>query len=100
MYLQVFVLISTDAILRTIPDYILDYNNIMVAKVDFSRLVINSSASKLWASGAVTSTGFYQNNISNVLRIVLLLKFGGIYLDSDVISVKSLPRDEPQGRSV
>ena len=60
-------------------------------QVDFRKLVANTSASKLWGTGAVTKTGHYLNNISNVLRIVLLLNFGGIYLDSDVISVRPLP---------
>ena len=68
------MLLSSDSILATVPDYILSYQNIIFAKINFTQLVSNTTASKLWASGAVTRTGFYHNNISNVLRIVLLLK--------------------------
>ena len=32
--------------------------------------------------------------MSNILRIVLLLKFGGTYFDSDVISIRQLPIDK------
>ena len=95
------MLLSSDSILATVPDYILSYQNIIFSKINFTQLVSNTTASTFWASGAVTSTGFYHNNISNVLRIVLLLKFGGVYFDSDVISVTSLPQNEQQqGRSV
>ena len=78
------------------PDFISRYKNIIFAKVNFSQLVKNTSLSdsKLWDSGAITRSGFYHNNISNVLRILLLLKFGGVYLDSDVISIQQLPRDQ------
>ena len=80
------------------PDFISTYKNIIFAKVNFSQLVADTSSSKLWESGTITSTGFYHNNISDVLRIVLLLKFGGVYFDSDVISIQQVPRD--QGKSV
>ena len=91
---QVYVLISNDSNLATVPEYISSYKNIIFAKVNFSKLVNNTSPSKLWKSGAITRSGFYLNNISNVLRILLLLKFGGVYLDSDVISIQQLPRDQ------
>ena len=80
------------------PDFIYTYKNIIFARVNFSQLVADTPSSKLWESGAITRTGFYRNNISNVLRIVLLLKFGGVYFDSDVISIQQVPRD--QGKSV
>ena len=79
------------------PDFIHAYENITFAKVSFSPLVADTSTSKLWESGAITRKGFFHNNISNVLRIVLLLKFGGVYFDSDVISIQRVPRD--QGKS-
>ena len=87
-----------DSILATVPGYISTYKNIIFAKDNFSKLVADTTVSKLWKSGAITSTGFYLNNISNVLRIVLLLKFGGVYFDSDVISIQQVPPD--QGKSV
>ena len=91
---QVFVLISIDSILATVPEYISSYKNIIFVKVNFSKLVNNTSPSKLWESGAITRSGYYHTNISDVLRILLLLKFGGVYLDSDVISIHQLPRDQ------
>ena len=97
------MLISTDSNLAIIPDYISTYHkNIIFIKVNFSRLIAKTWIAKLWESGVITGTGFYHNNMSNVLRIVLLLKFGGVYLDSDVISVKPVPQTQngQQGCSV
>ena len=37
---------------------------------------------------------YFLNNVSNVLRIVMLLRFGGLYFDSDVISLKPVPDAE------
>ena len=61
-------------------------------QVDFKQLVANTPTSELWGTGAVTKKRHYLNNISNMLRIVLLLNFGGVYLDSDVITVRPIPR--------
>ena len=93
------MLISTNSTLATIPEYISTcHKNIIIVKVNFSRLIADTWITKLWESGVITGTRFYLNDISNVLRIVLLLKFGGVYLDSDVISVKPVP--QTQGWSV
>ena len=79
-----------------IEKYVIIYR---LFQVDFKKLVADTSASKLWGTGAVTKTGHFLNNISNVLRIVLLLNFGGIYLDSDVISLRPMP-DKVNGRNI
>ena len=114
---QVSIVLSQDSKVTTVPDYRFQYKNIFFTKVDlsftqthvassffphslfqadFNKLVANTSVSKIWGTGAVTKTGYYLNNISNVLRIILLVNFGGIYFDSDVISVKSLPHEEQE----
>ena len=94
---QIFVLVSTGSNLNNVPNYIHTYKNITFVKVNFSQLVADTPSSKLWKSGAITSTGYYLVNISDVIRIVLLLKFGGVYFDSDVISIQKVPWD--QGKS-
>ena len=99
-----------DSMVNQVPDYSLQYDNIIFTKVnftdfvfmksmnytslqvDFKQLIANTPASKLWGTGAVTKIGHYLTNISDLLRIVLLLNFGGVYLDSDVISVRPIPR--------
>ena len=92
-------MISHESILSTVPQYFERYKNVIFAKVDLAGLVARTHVAKMWARGHVSGRGFSLNNMSNVLRIVLLLKFGGTYFDSDVISVRQLPQDK-QGYDV
>ena len=85
---------STKSMLVNVPGFFGEYKNVVFAKVDFGRFVANTSAAKVWSTGAITKVGYFLNNISNVLRIVLLLRFGGVYFDSDVISAKPVPDNE------
>ena len=91
LLLQILVLISASSLLNNVPPYLKEqYKNLFFVRVNMTSLVDGTPASKLWSTKAITD-GYYLNNISNVLRIVILLRFGGIYFDSDVISVKSVP---------
>ena len=92
-FYQVIIMISTESrINNTIPSYFMNFPNVVFARVNFTDLVARTSASKLWTNGTITKTGHFLNNISNILRTILLLCFGGVYFDSDVISVKQVPR--------
>ena len=77
------------------PQYFTKYENVIFAKADFSKLIAGTHVEEMWES-QISGRGFSLNNMSNVLRIVLLLKFGGTYFDSDVISVRPLPEDEQE----
>eukprot|EP00948_MAST-09A_sp_MAST-9A-sp1_P002903 g2903.t1 len=43
-----------------------------------------------FASELQNYTGFHVNNLSDILRLIMLYEGGGTYLDTDVISLKSL----------
>lgn len=45
----------------------------------------------LWRSGQLTSSRFYLSHCSDMLRFLLIHKFGGIYFDQDVLSLKPIP---------
>ena len=86
-------MISTESrINSTIPSYFMKFPNVVFARVNFTDLVAKTSASELWMNGTITKTGHFLTNISDVLRTILLLRFGGVYFDSDVISIKQVPR--------
>ena len=70
----------------------MDFPNVALARVNFTDLVAGTAASKLWTNGTITKTGYFLENMSDVLRNIVLLRFGGVYLDTDVISVKQVPR--------
>ena len=55
--------------LESVPEYFEDrFKNIIFARVDFAELVANTPLALIWSKGAITTTGFYLNNISDVLR--------------------------------
>ena len=89
-------MVSTKSRIKSIPAYLMEFPNVAFARVNFTDLVAKvagTSALKLWTNGTITKTGYYiLENMSDVLRIIVLLHFGGVYLDTDVISEKQVPR--------
>ena len=67
-------------------DYVKDKTNLLVCNVgDLNERMFVDTPLYNW-----TCTGdFCQNNNSNALRLALLYKFGGTYLDMDIISMRS-----------
>ena len=89
-------MVSTKSRIKSIPAYFMEFPNVALARVNFTDLVAKvagTSALKLWTNGTITKTGYYVlENMADVLRIIVLLHFGGVYLDTDVISEKQVPR--------
>ena len=67
--------------------------NVILVRVDYAEMVENTPLAEIWSKGAITTIGFYLNNISDALRVIVLWRFGGTYLDSDIISVKPVPHE-------
>ncbi len=57
-------------------------------KIMLSKIINQGIWSTPWLN---KRSQFYLNQISNVVRIAMLHKLGGAYLDSDIISRSSLP---------
>ena len=92
---QVIIMISTKSRIKSIPAYFMDFPNVALARFNYTELidlVAENLASKLWTNGTITKTGNFLEDMSDVLRTIVLLHFGGDYFDTDVISVKQAPR--------
>ena len=65
--------------------YSLFFWNIQIALYDiwFSNFI----------SGRITNSRFYLSHCSDMLRFLLVYKFGGVYFDQDIISLKRIPDD-------
>ena len=50
-----------------------------------------SPLASLWASGLVEASLWPVSHTSDLVRYALLAQFGGVWLDTDVISIKPLP---------
>ena len=49
---------------------------------------------RLWQEDKVQTSDFVISHLSDVLRYALIFKFGGTYVDTDVIFLKPLPKEE------
>ena len=86
--------------MESAPEYFDErFKNVIFARVVFAEFVKNTPLAEIWYKGGITTTAFYLNNISDVLRVIVLWRFGGTYLDSDIISVKPVP-SEHQGNEL
>ena len=84
------ILINIDSRLQSLPNYLVGhYKNIVLTRADFANLVNNTPLAKIFQKSSHTK--YFLNNISDIIRVVLLWQFGGTYLDSDVISLKPVP---------
>ena len=71
--------------LKYVPAYFDEnYKNVVFAGVNFTKLLANTSEYKM-------IDGQDDKGIGDVLRIVLLFRFGGIFFNGDVISVRPVP---------
>ena len=57
--------------------------------MDAQEFVENSEAKNLWHK--VQSSKYYISHLSDILRVLILRQFGGIYLDLDALIIKPLP---------
>ena len=67
------------------------YPNLHFRHVDAHTFVSDSELRGLWEEGIIQRSKFFVSHFSDVMRFLLLHKFGGTYLDMDQIVLKSLP---------
>ncbi|XP_060666538.1 lactosylceramide 4-alpha-galactosyltransferase-like isoform X1 [Drosophila nasuta] len=72
-----------------IMDVILSYRNIRLRRVNLWRFGEDTPLEDWMWQEELFSARFLMNNISNLLRLLCLYHFGGIYMDLDVIVLRS-----------
>ena len=68
------------------------YPNIVAQFVDLDTLMLTSPLAQLWQSGEVHASPHPVSHLSDLLRYLLLHRWGGVYLDTDVILLQTLPK--------
>jgi lactosylceramide 4-alpha-galactosyltransferase len=71
------------------------YQNIHINYLHIPTLISESTLEKLWKTKKIQSSQFLTSHLSDVVRFLLLKKFGGIYMDLDALTLKPLPNDIP-----
>ncbi|KAF7269657.1 hypothetical protein GWI33_017308, partial [Rhynchophorus ferrugineus] len=66
------------------------YPNIKFLHVSMDRFVKSSPVNDLWKSRKIHTGKYALSHTSDVLRYLLLWKYGGIYADLDVVVIKNL----------
>ncbi|XP_072391096.1 lactosylceramide 4-alpha-galactosyltransferase-like [Diabrotica undecimpunctata] len=69
---------------------LLRYNNLKLLHLDYDKYTKGTPLEELYSSGKVDNSYYAQSHASDVLRYLTLWKYGGIYLDLDVIVTQSL----------
>ncbi|KAL1488372.1 hypothetical protein ABEB36_014848 [Hypothenemus hampei] len=69
---------------------ITEYPNVKIQHFNIERYVQNTPVEDLWTSGKIYKSSYPIVHTSDALRLLTLWKYGGIYLDLDVIVVKNL----------
>ena len=67
------------------------YPNLHFRHVDAETFVSDSKLRAIWEEGIIQRSKFFVSHFSDVMRFLLLHKFGGTYLDMDQIVLRSLP---------
>ena len=65
------------------------YPNIKAISMDVEEFVKTSQAKNIWDK--VQGSKYYISHLSDILRVLIVKKFGGIYLDLDALILKPLP---------
>ncbi|XP_076266969.1 lactosylceramide 4-alpha-galactosyltransferase-like [Rhynchophorus ferrugineus] len=66
------------------------YTNIKLLHINMDRFVEGSPVNDLWKSRKVHNGKYPLSHSSDILRYLILWKYGGIYADLDVIVIKNL----------
>ncbi|XP_063977475.1 lactosylceramide 4-alpha-galactosyltransferase-like [Diachasmimorpha longicaudata] len=68
------------------------YKNIKIRRIVMEEYVKNTPLEEWWLSGILRTSKWPRSHMSDILRYLTLWKFGGIYLDLDVVVTTSLKK--------
>jgi lactosylceramide 4-alpha-galactosyltransferase len=71
-------------------DILESFPNVYINRNDLPKHLIDTPLESLYFSGKLKSSDYALQHISDALRVALLYKYGGIYLDLDVVVLRSL----------
>jgi len=89
-FIRVIFVSNATSISPSTKNSLATYKNVAYYKTDILEFTSNTPVEEWIKSGKFFNSTYLTNNISNLLRLLLLWRFGGTYLDLDVISLTSL----------
>ena len=67
------------------------YSNVEFRGISVESFLVNSPLAELWTSGKLRNSDYLVSHLSDVLRYLVLYKYGGTYLDMDQVVIKTFP---------
>jgi len=74
---------------------LVNLSNVQFLKMNMSNYLLQSNLSDFWHTILDSKASIMGNFISDLVRIILLYDFGGVYLDTDTITRKPIPTEWP-----
>lgn len=90
---KVFVMIPEETEMAGYPKYLMKLPGLFFVKADFLLLSRGTPGAEMWENGKLESAKIRIVCTSELMRLVLLYKYGGIFLDMDYIFKAPLPWD-------
>lgn len=90
---SVYVLLTTNLLRKTWPTrkLIEIYPNVQFRFLEFESFIKASPLRHLWNSGQIQKSLYLVSHVSDIVRFLILYKFGGYYLDLDQLLLRPLP---------
>ena len=86
-----FPFIEADGVTR---ELVAQYSNIHIKYVNINTFLEETPLHNLWKESRLQTSNFLVSHLSDILRYILIYRFGGTYADTDVIFLKPLPNPE------
>lgn len=67
-----------------------EYENVYLRKVNLTEYSKNTPLEQFFATKRYVASGHMRTHLSDILRMLTLYKYGGIYLDSDIVCLKNM----------
>ncbi|XP_011301363.1 lactosylceramide 4-alpha-galactosyltransferase isoform X2 [Fopius arisanus] len=94
--MQVYLLVLSHSnfsvVTKEIVEALSAYKNVKIRRIFMEEYVKNTPLEEWWASGILRTSKWPRSHMSDILRYLTLWKFGGIYLDLDVVVTTSLEK--------
>lgn len=72
---------------RQLTQLLLKYDNVQVSRIKLPEYIRNTPIEHWYSSGILAKSGWPNIHMSDFLRLLTLWKYGGIYLDLDVVVI-------------
>ncbi|KAK5641077.1 hypothetical protein RI129_009624 [Pyrocoelia pectoralis] len=94
---RIYLMYTSPGLIRdniTLSDQLLHalikFENVQVTHLNYKKLLKNTVVEELYTNSKIQLSKFPINTSSNIARLLVLSKFGGVYLDLDMVIMKSL----------